>query len=231
MNGFNTALQSGLSFFGGFGTGLRARSVAAAVAGVSTPGALFSNFDTYIIGGTRVLHGATAAAGQPAALGYVTRPNITLTKVLKVTSTVTVQGFRFVRTPEASSSWTTQTGDDMDVVLTVKSGGSINGGAISTKTFATNAKIRSATRTALTAGQTVNTYRTEYDLYTVSDASAVTLTAGTYQIVYRSTGAQIGTALFWKANVPILTTTNIYPDPDDASNASVYPVMEILQSV
>lgn len=153
------------------------------------------------------------------------RSNITLTVVLKVTSTVTVQGFKFVRTPESSSSWLTMTGDDMDAVLTVKSGGSINGGALSTKTFATNSKVRSATRTS---PFTVNTLLSEYDIYTVYDANAVTLTAGTYNVVYRSISTQIGVALMWKANVPIPTTTSIYPDPADAANATYYPVVEIL---
>lgn len=223
MTGFGTGFAFGSA---GYNNGL----VKAASANSQAANVLFSNFSNYITNGTRELHGATVGAGNPAFLGAVTRSNVTFTKVLKVTSTVTVQGFKFVRTPEASSSWTTVTGDDMDVVLTVKSGGSINGGAISTKTFATNSKVRSATRTALTAGQTVNTYRTEYDIYTVYDASTVTLTAGTYQIVYRSTATQIGMALFWKANVPIPTTTSIYPDPDDASNATIYPVIEILSS-
>lgn len=227
--GFNQQFSTtSLSLGGGFG-GAFSNLVTGSIGGGSS-NTLFSNFDTYIIGGTRVLHGATAAAGQPAFLGALTRTNVTITRVLKATSTVTVQGFKFVRTPEASGNWLTMTGDDMDVVLTAKSGGggSINGGALASKTFATNSKVRSATRTALGVGETVNTYRTEYDVYTVYDATAVTLTAGTYQIVYRCTGTQIGIALFWKANVPIVTTSSIYPDPNDASNATSYPVIEVL---
>lgn len=226
-----------MSFSNGFGQGFTSNSIGVSNGfnfgffkpTSSTPaatGALFTNFDSYITNGTRALHGA----GQPALQGAVTRSNITITSVLKATSTVTVQGFKFVRTPEASGNWTVTTNDNMDLVLTVKSGGSINGGALSTKTFATNSKVRSATRTALTAGQTVNTYRTEYDVYTVYDANAVTLTAGTYQIVYRATSTQIGIALFNTAVVPIPTTANIYPDPADAANTTYYPVIEILET-
>ena len=223
----------GIGFGGGFTSGSFGPSKVGFGAGflraaVTVPApasnVLFSNFSTYITGGTRALHGA----GQPAFLGSVVRSNITLTKVLKVTSTITVQGFKFIRTPEASGNWTTTANDNMDVVLTVKSGGSINGGAISTKTFATNSKVRSATRTALGVGETVNTYRTEYDTYTVYDASAVTLTAGTYQIVYRAVSTQIGVAIFNRSVVSIPTTTEVYPDPDDASNSSHYPIIEIL---
>ena len=218
-SGFGGGFTSGsfgdsrLSFGRGFSTPAPVQVVSSAV--------LFSNFSTYITDGTRALHGA----GQLALLGAVVRVNVTLTHVIKVTSTITVQGFKFIRTPEASGNWLVTTSDDMDVVLTVKSGGSINGGAISTKTFATNSKVRSATRTAPV---TVNSYRTEYDTYTVYDTSAVTLTAGTYQIEYRGVSNQIGVAVFNRSAVAIPTTTSVYPDPDDASNSSYYPIIEIL---
>jgi hypothetical protein len=225
--GFDTGIVTDLSTVGGFGRGIRIRATAAAV--VSST--LFSNIDTYITNGTRALHSANpGSAGSPGVLALVTRSNLTRTMVLKVTSTVTVKGFKFIRTPEASGNWTTTTFDDFDVVLTVKSGGSINGGALASKTFATNTKVRSATRTAIVNPATVNSYRTEYDTYTVSDSSAVTLTAGTYTAVYRGVSTQIGIAAIWKSIVPIPTTTSIYPDPDDAAN-TYYPVMEILSSV
>ena len=216
--------MGGIGFNQGFS---RKRLIEAGGGSLATVGALFSNFDTYIIDGVRALHGGTAGVGYPAFAGILSRVNITITSVLKVTSAVTVKGFKFVRTPESSSSWTTITGDDMDVVLTVKSGGTINGGAISTKTFATNSKVRSATRTSPFS---VNALRNEYDIYTMYDANAVTLTEGTYRIVYRSVGTQIGLASFWTANVPIPTTTNIYPDPADSANATYYPVIEVLET-
>jgi hypothetical protein len=186
--------------------------------------------DTYITNGVRALHSNPATAGSPAFLGLISRSNITRTVILKVDSTVTVQGFKFVRTPEASSAWTTVTFDDMDLVLTVSSGGSINGGAISSKTFATNVKVRSAVRTAVVNPMTVNTNRTEYDIYTVYDASAVTLTPGTYTAVYRGTNTQIGLASFHTSLIPIPTTTLIYPDPTGFPNTNYYPVMEILST-
>lgn len=222
-SGFDSGFSSGLGGGPGFNQGFSKRR---AIAGsLATPGALFTNFDSYITNGVRALSSGLAATGVPGFQGAVVRSNVTITSVFKVTSTVTVQGFKFVRTPEASSSWLTMTGDDMDAVLTVKSGGSINGGALTTKTFATNSKVRSATRTSPYA---VNTLLSEYDIYTVYDANAVTLTAGTYNVVYRSVSTQIGVALMWKANVPIPTTTDIYPDPADAANATYYPVIEIL---
>ena len=223
-NGFGQGFSSsGFSQSSGFNAALYKPASAA----VEQSSELFSNFNSYITNGTRAVHGATAGAGHPAFLGVVTRVNVTLTVVLKVVSPVTVKGFKFVRTPEASGNWLTTTFDNMDAVLTVKSGGSINGGAISTKTFATNSKVRSATRTSPV---TVNSYRNEYDLYTVYDANAVTLTAGTYNLVYRGVSTQIGVAVLWTANVPISTTTSIYPDPADSANTNYHPVLQILST-
>jgi hypothetical protein len=229
--GFDSGFSNGLDGSSGFNLGFSKRRVlGGGGGGLATPGALFTNLDTYITDGVRALHSNPATAGSPGFLGFITRSNITRTMVLKVDSTITVQGFKFVRTPEASSAWTTVTFDDMDVVLTVKSGGSINGGALSTKTFATNSKVRSAVRTAVVNPMTVNTNRTEYDIYTVYDASAVTLTAGTYTAVYRGVNTQIGVAVFHTSLIPIPTSTQVYPDPTDAANTSYYPVMEILST-
>lgn len=225
--GFESGFSSDIGG-SGFNQGFaKRRAVVSAGGGLATAGALFTNIDTYITNGSRALSSGLAATGVAGFQGAVTRSNSTITSVFKVTGTVTVQGFKFVRTPEASGNWLTLAGDDMDAVLTVKSGGSINGGALSTKTFATNSKVRSATRTSPV---TVNSYLNEYDIYTVYDAAAVTLTAGTYNLVYRCTATQIGIALMWKANVPIPTTTSIYPDPADAANATYYPVIEILST-
>ena len=231
-SGFGSGFTSGsYGLGGGFNRGLvRALSTPANVP-AANPNILFSNIDTYITNGTRALHSNPAAAGSPGVLGFITRSNITRTMVLKVTSPVTVQGFKFIRTPEASSAWLTTTFDDIDVVLSVKSGGSIDGGALSSKTFATNSKVRSETRTAVVNPATVNTNRTEYDTYTVYDASPVNLAVGTYTTVFRGVNTQIGVAALWTSLVAIPTSALIYPDPSDAANTTYYPVMEILSSV
>lgn len=225
MSGFDSGFSGDLGGIG-FNQGF-SKKLAIKAAGLATPGALYTNIDTYITDGIRAQSSGTAAAGVLGFQGVVVRSNIILDVVLKVTSTVTVQGFKFIRTPEPSGNWLTTSGDNMDAVLTVKSGGSINDGAISTKTFATNSKVRSATRTSPV---TVNSYRNEFDIYTVYDANSVTLTAGTYKLSYRAISTQIGVALMWTANAPILTTTSVYPDPADSANTTYYPVMEVLSS-
>ena len=223
-SGFSTDLGGGF----GFNEGFSKRKIAAIAGYIPSAGALFTNIGTYIVDGTRVLHNGLVGSGDPARAGVLTRINITRTVVLKVTETVTVQGFNFVRVPEPSGNWSSLS-DNCDAVLTVKSGGSINGGAISTKTFATNSKFRT-TSLGRTESTSVNDFRTDYDLITVYDASPVTLTSGTYTVVFKSVQSQIGLAHFWTANVPIPTTTTIYPDPVDTANTTFYPVMEILST-
>lgn len=227
-SGFSSTLGGGPGFGQGFIKKIFPGGGGGGGGGIQTAGALFSNLDTYVVDGTRGLHAGTAAAGSPAFAGVVTRINITRTVVLTVTTTVTVQGFKFVRVPEPSGNWGSLT-DDLDAVLTVKSGGSINGGAISSKTFATNAKFRTTSVGRVTS-TSVNDLRNDYDLLTVYDASAVTLTAGTYTLVFRGIQSQIGLAHFWTANIPIPTTTTVYPTPSDAANTNIYPVMEVLST-
>ena len=208
----------------------RARGLIVA-SGVADPNALYSNFDTYITNGTRALHSNPAVAGSPGFIGFITRDNIRRSVVLKVDSTITLQGFRIIRTPEALGNWTTTTNDNFSGTLSVKSGGTINGSAVATKTFSTNTKVRSATRTAIVNPATVNTYRTEYDTYTVYDSSAVTLTAGTYTLQYWAVSTQLGVAVLHTSLVPIPTTTQVYPDPADSANTSYHPVIELLSTV
>jgi hypothetical protein len=228
-SGFDTGFHSGsMGSGGGFSMGFtRARGLIVA-SGIADPNALYSNFDTYITDGTRALH-STGSVGSPGVISFITRDNIRRTVVLKVDSTITLQGFRIIRTPEALGNWTTTTNDNFSATLSVKSGGTINGSAVATKTFSTNTKIRSATRTANPA--TVNSYRTEYDIYTVSDSSAVTLTAGTYTLQYWAVSTQLGVAAFHTSLVPIPTTTLVYPDPADSANTSYHPVIELLSTV
>jgi hypothetical protein len=225
-SGFNIGFASG-SFgpsVSNFGRGF---SLAAISSVSGTPAvSLFNNINTYIVDGTRVLHGTSAGAGSPARSGVVTRSNVTRTVVLKVIDNITVKGFKFVRVPEPLGNWNALT-DDCDAVLTVKSGGSINGGAISTKTFATNSKFRT-TSSGRISTTSVNDFRTDYDLITVYDTSSVTLTAGTYNLVFRGIQSQIGLAHFWTANIPIPTTDTVYPDPTDAANTTSYPVIQVM---
>lgn len=228
ISGFGIGFSSGSFGHSGsnFGRGFSLRAILGASDSPSV--SLFNNINTYIVDGTRVLHGATVGEGRPARSGVLTRSNITRTVVLKVVDTVDINGFKFVRVPEPSGNWGTLS-DDCDAVLSVKSGGSINGGALSTKTFATNSKFRT-TSSGRTTTTSVNDLRTDYDLITVYDSSSVTLTAGTYNLVFRSIGTQIGLAHFWTANVPIPTTDTIYPDPVDSANTTAYPVVQIMSN-
>ena len=184
---------------------------------------LYSNYDSYIINGTRQLHGTSDATGF-ALTNVVTRSNITRVHVIKATSTVTVQGFKFVRVPCTLGNWGFLT-DDMDLVLTIKSGGTINGSG--SKTFATMSKFRT-NLTGRTSGVSENTLRDQYDLLTIYDATPVTLTAGTYTMTFKAINTQIGIAHAFKTKIPIVTTGSIFPDPDDSTNATIYPVLQIM---
>lgn len=228
-----------MSFSNGFGQGFTRNSTGVGggfnfgffKATSSTPatGKLFTNFDTYIIDGSRLVHGTSFVANATEA---TIRSNIEHTRVLKVTETVTVQGFKFVRVP--FYNWQV-TSCVLNLTLSVVggSGGSIDGNGAGTKTFTTNSVIlKPATgRTTSDTLVGVNARPTEYDLITVYDATPVTLTAGSYQYAVKATDlANRSIAVLYTSKIPIPTTSNVYPDPDNATNATTYSVIEVLST-
>lgn len=230
--GFDTGIVTDLSTVGRFGRGIRFRAAAVA-SSVATPGALFSNFDTYIVNGSRITHGT---APTHSSNNVTVRANISHARVIKATGTVTVQGFRFVRIPVDNFATTSCT---LSLTLSVVAGGggTIDGGT-DAKTFSTNLAVLDsvAGRASVPASNLTNVNtdvsRSRYDLLTVYAATPVTLTAGTYQYsVLATDAANRSLASLWKSQIPIPTNTTLYPDPDDASNATSYTVLEILSSV
>ena len=226
-SGFDTGFtQSSLSGPGGFGAGFRRRAAAAAPQASS---ALFTNLSTYIVSGQRLVHGSSPTY---KASEVTVRSNLFLTRVLKATSTVTVQGFKFIRVP--FYNWQV-TDCNLSLVLSAVSGGggTINGSAATTKTFST----MSATLNP-TSGRTVsdtlagcNARRSEYDTLIVYDSTPVTLTAGTYQYSVNAPAvSNRSLAVLWRSEVSIDTSFSIYPDPDDSSNSISYAVLEVLST-
>ena len=190
-------------------------------------GPLYSNVETYIVAGTRLTHGASASNN---ATSLTSRSNIILNTGLIVPSgkTASVVGFTFVRTP--TDNWTTLT-TNMEATLTVTAGGggTIDGSGSGTKTFSTDSVVNTPASSRY-SGVDVNdaTARTQYDLCTVYAASAASLTAGTYNLQWYANDANRIFAHLYTANVPIVTTGNVYPDSAAANNANQYPVMRIL---
>lgn len=219
--GFTSSSRGGS---GGFGAGFRRPIAAAAVA---LPATLYSNLSTYIVGGQRILHGTTPNKATEAT---IRTGGLNHTRVLKAASTVSVQGFKFIRVP--FYNWQT-TDCNLTLTLSVVSGGggTIDGSGSGTKTYSTMSITLNPTsgRTVSDTLAGCNARRTEYDTLVVYAATPAVLTAGTYQYsVATSAGANRSLAVLWKSETAIDTTQSVYPDPDSSTNQFSYSVMEVL---
>ncbi len=222
--GFSPASNAGM---GGFNAGFH-RPSAVEVPAVSA--ALFSNLSTYIIGGQRLVHGGSPT--YKATEATIRTGGLNHTKVINVASTISVQGFKFIRVP--FYNWQT-TDCNLSLTLTIVggSGGTIDGSGSGTKTFSTMSITLNPTsgRTTSDTLAGCNARRGEYDTLIVYGATPTVLTAGKYQYAVSTTaGANRSLAVFWKSEVAIDTSLAVYPDPDHSSNAFSYSIMEVLST-
>lgn len=162
---------------------------------------LYSNFEQYIVGGVR----------QESTTALV-RTNISITRRLIVTETITITGFNFVRIPP--NNWSTL-GYSVTGTLSVVAGtgATIDGGS-SNKSFNTKSSVYNPSVVASRASTT-----SQYDIYDVrpNDNSTTTLTAGEYNIGLLGTGANMDLALMTNATFPIDTSKKIYPSTTAAT--------------
>ena len=171
------------------------------------PVVFYSNFEQYIIGGVR-----------QASTYDLIRTNISSTRRLVVTQTITITGFKFVRIPP--DNWSTL-GYSVTGTLSVVagSGGTIDG-TINSKSFNTKSSVYNPSNPLLRANTT-----SQYDIYDVRpvDNSLTTLTAGQYNIVLFGTAANMDIATLTNSLFPINTSGSIYP----ASNVATHFAMQV----
>lgn len=166
-----------------------------------TPTEFYSNFEQYIINGVRQ---ATTTA--------LIRTNISATRRLVVTSTITMTGFKFIRIPP--SNWSTLVYAVTGTLSVVAgSGGTIDGGG-SSKGFNTKTSVYNPTVVAQRANNT-----SQYDTYDVRPVnnSTTTLTPGQYDITLLGTGANMDMAILTNSVFPIDTSKQIYPSTTAAT--------------
>lgn len=170
---------------------------------VTTPvSGFYSNFDQYIIGGVRQ---ATTTA--------LVRTNISVSRTLVVTETITITGFNFIRIPP--NNWSSISGYSVTGTLAVVggSGGTIDGG-VSSKSFNTKSTVNIPSVVAQRANNT-----SQYDTYDVRPVnnSTTTLTAGQYTMTLLGTAANMDIAILTNSLFPIDTTKSIYPSTTAAT--------------
>ena len=166
----------------------------------------YSNIDNFIINGVR-----------QASTGELFRSNITPSRRMTVTQTITFTGFRLIRIPP--DNWTTL-GYSVAATLSVVagSGGTIDGGS-SNKSFDTKSSIYNPSVSAQRA-----TLTTQYDIYNVRPVnnSMTTLTPGEYSLgVNRVAGGNMTLATLTNSLFPIDTSRKIYPSSNVATHFAV----------
>lgn len=169
----------------------------------------YSNFEQYIINGVR-----------QATTTNLIRTNISTSRRLIVTETITITGFRFIRIPP--SNWPTISGYAVTGTLAVvpATGATIDGGS-SSKSFNTKSTIAIPSITSERANNT-----SQYDTYDVRPVnnSTTTLTAGEYAITLFGTSANMDIAILTNSIFPIDTTKKIYPSTTAATTHFVMQV-------
>lgn len=163
---------------------------------------LYSNFNLYFVGGVR-----------QATTGNLIRTNISTSRRMIVTETITVTGFKFVRIPP--DNWTTISGYAVTGTLSVISGtGATIDGGTSNKNFNTKSTVATPSVVAERANTT-----SQYDIYDVRPVnnSLTTLTAGEYTISLLGTSANMTIAVLTNSVFPIDTTRKIYPSTTAAT--------------
>lgn len=162
---------------------------------------LYSNFEQYIINGIRQ---ATTTA--------LVRTNISATRRLVVTNTITVTGFKFIRIPP--NNWSTIIYSVTGTLSVVAgSGGTIDGGSAS-KSLNTKSSVYNPSVVAQRADNT-----SQYDIYDVRPVNNTTtiLTPGEYNVGLFGTGANMDLAILTNSVFPIDTTKSIYPSTTAAT--------------
>ena len=156
----------------------------------------YSNFEQYIVNGVR-----------QATTYDLVRTNISTSKRIIVTSTITVTGFKFIRIPP--DNWSSITGYSVTGTLAIVSGtGATIDGGTSSKSFNTKSTVNIPSVVAQRANNT-----SQYDTYDVRPVnnSTTILTAGTYTITLFGTGANMDIATLTTSTFPIDTSGNAYP--------------------
>lgn len=163
---------------------------------------LYSNFEQYIINGVR-----------QATTTSLIRSNITSSRRMVVTQTISIEGFVFLRIPP--SNWTIINNGSLRPTLSIVSGtgASIDGG-ITSKQFYGQTAVFNPNTVALRANNT-----TQFDTYTMrpTNLSQTILTPGEYTITLFSTGANFDLATLTNSAFPIDTSKKIYPSTTAAT--------------
>lgn len=162
----------------------------------------YSNFEQYIINGVR-----------QATTTTLIRTNISASRRLIVTETITITGFKFIRIPP--NNWTSISGFAVTGTLAVvpATGATIDGSS-SSKSFNTKSTVAIP---SVPAQRVDNT--SQYDTYDVRPVnnSTTTLTAGEYAITLFGTSANMDMAILTNSIFPIDTTKKIYPSTTAAT--------------
>lgn len=162
----------------------------------------YSNFEQYIINGVR-----------QASTYDLVRTNISSTRRLVVSETITITGFKFIRIPP--DNWSSISGYSVTGTLSIVSatGATIDGGT-SSKSFNTKTTVNIPAVVAQRANNT-----SQYDIYDVRPVnnSTTTLTAGQYNITLFGTGANMDIATLTNSIFTIDTTKKIYPSTTAAT--------------
>lgn len=162
----------------------------------------YSNFEQYIINGVR-----------QASTYDLVRTNISTSRRLIVSETITITGFKFIRIPP--DNWSSISGYTVTGTLSIVSatGATIDGG-VSSKSFNTKSTVSIPSIVAQRANNT-----SQYDTYDVRPVnnSLTTLTAGQYNITLFGTGANMDIATLTNSIFPIDTTKKIYPSTTAAT--------------
>ena len=156
----------------------------------------YSNFEQYIINGVR------------QAITYdLVRTNVSTSRRLVVTDTITITGFKFIRIPP--DNWSSISGYTVTGTLAIVSatGATIDGGT-SSKSFNTKSTVSIPSVPAQRANNT-----SQYDTYDVRPVNntATTLTAGQYTMTLFGTAANMDIAILTNSLFPINTSGKIYP--------------------
>lgn len=163
---------------------------------------LYSNFEQYIIGGVR-----------QAITTALVRTNISATRRLVVTDTITVTGFRLIRIPP--NNWSSISGYAVTGTLAIVAGtGATIDGGVTNKSFNTKSTVNTPSVVAERANTT-----SQYDIYDVRPVNntLTVLTPGEYNIGLFGTSANMDLAILTNSIFPIDTTKKIYPSTTAAT--------------
>ena len=161
----------------------------------------YSNFEQYIVDGVR-----------QATTYDLVRTNISTSRRLVVTDTITITGFKFIRIPP--DNWSTLSYSVTGTLSVVGGTGATIDGGVSNKSFNTKTTVNNPSVIAQRANTT-----SQYDTYDVRPVnnSTTTLTAGQYNITLLGTGANMDIATLTNSLFPIDTSKLIYPSTTAAT--------------